>query len=130
MKFFFDNCLSPRLATALNALVEPEHSVVHLRDKFATPTPDTDWIVRLSEEGGWIIVSGDLRISKRPTEREVWRAAKLTTFFMADGYQNLDEWQQVRVMIEKWPQIMDLAERTGRGSAFRVPIRSRKIETL
>ncbi|MGD9689805.1 MAG: hypothetical protein AB7K52_09150 [Phycisphaerales bacterium] len=133
MKFFFDNCVSRRLATAMNALVEPEHSVVHLCDRWPRADretiADTEWIRSLGTEAGWIVISGDIRIRSRPAERDALRAARLTTFFLADGYPKLEKWEQVRWLIDKWPEIVDLAERVAPGSTFRVPKRGR-IETV
>ena len=40
MRFFFDNNLSIKLAKSLHVLVEPEHEVVHLKDRFAANTKD------------------------------------------------------------------------------------------
>lgn len=129
MKFIFDNCISPRLAKAIHALVESEHEVVALRDRFRSDTPDTEWIGELGRQGGWIIISGDLRIRKRPQELAVWRTARLTTFFMASGFQSETQWEQARWMVGKWPEIVDLASRVAPGAAFRVPKRG-KIEQV
>jgi len=128
VRFFFDNCLSPRLAKALHALIEPRHEVVHLRDRFPQNVSDTEWIAKLAAEGSWVIISGDLRIRKRPQEREVWKAARLTTFFMAKAYVTLDSWEQVRWLIEKWPLIMDQADKVRPGAAFIVPRRGKQLE--
>jgi len=34
VSFFFDNNLAPKLAKSLHVLVEPEHQIVHLKDRF------------------------------------------------------------------------------------------------
>lgn len=133
MKFFFDNCVSHRLASAIHALVEPEHEVVHLRAKWRQAdretVADTAWIRELSADGDWVVVSGDIAIRSRPAERDALRQARLTTFFLAKGYTQLPDWDQVRWLIDKWPEIVDLACRTAKGSMFRVPKRG-KIETF
>ena len=82
MRFFFDNNLSPKLAKSLHVLVEPDHQVVHLKDRFAANTPDETWMAELAKERDWIIVSGDLRIRKNPHEVKAWEAAGHTTFFL------------------------------------------------
>jgi hypothetical protein len=125
MKFFFDNCISPRLAAAFHELLKPDHEVVALRQKFSQACSDVVWINGLASEGGWIIVSGDLRIKKRPQEVAVWKAARLTTFFMADGFPQLPDWEQVGWMVEKWPEIVELAERVAPGAVFKVPKRGK-----
>jgi PIN like domain len=40
VRFFFDNNLSTKLAKSIHVLVDPEHQVVHLKDRFAAATPD------------------------------------------------------------------------------------------
>ncbi len=72
MRFFLDNNLPPKLAKSLNALVEPDHQIVHLKDRFAANTTDETWMSALASESDWIIISGDIRISKNPHEVEAW----------------------------------------------------------
>jgi len=133
MRWFFDNCVSPKLARALNILVQPEHEVVALRDKW--PQADTKtiedvfWIQTLGKEQGWVVVSGDLRIRSHPAESAALRSAKLTTFFLAKGYADAAKWEQVRWLVDKWPEMADLAKRVASGGMFRVPRRG-KVETL
>ena len=94
MRFFFDNNLSPKLAKSLHLLVEPDHQIVHLKDRFVANTPDETWMTELAKERGWIIVSGDLRIKKNPHEVQAWRSAGHTTFFLKSGWINLPLWTQ------------------------------------
>jgi hypothetical protein len=133
MRFFFDNCISHKLAQAINALVQPEHSATHLRNRWPVadtkPVTDVEWITTLGREGEWIVISGDLRIRTRPGEREALRSAKLTTFFMAKSYPQLPDWEQVRWLIDKWPDIVKFASDSGAGSTFEVP-KQGKIRTL
>jgi predicted nuclease of predicted toxin-antitoxin system len=66
LRFFFDNNLPPKLAKSLDLLVQPEHQVFHLKDRFPPNSPDELWIMALAREKHWVIVSGDLRIRKNP----------------------------------------------------------------
>ena len=92
MRFFFDNNLPPKLAKSLHVLLEPDHQVVHLKDKFAANTPDEIWMTELAKEQNWVIVSGDLQIRKNPHEAQAWRVAGHTTFFLKPGWINLQFW--------------------------------------
>lgn len=133
MRFFFDNCISSKLARAIHSLIEPDDAVVHLRDRWPAAdthsVTDVEWISALGKEGGWIVVSGDLRIRTRPGEREAFRAAKLTAFFMAKSFPILPAWEQARWLVDKWPDITKFAADSGAGSTFEVP-KNGKIRTL
>jgi len=45
VNFFFDNCISFRIAHALNVLDE-HNNIVALRDKFPANVRDIEWIIR------------------------------------------------------------------------------------
>lgn len=120
MKFFFDNNLSTKLAKSLHVLVEPEHQVVHLKDRFAANTPDEIWMAALAGEPGWIIVSGDLRIRKNPHEIHAWEAAGHTTFFLRAGWINLPLWTQTWTFVKCFPEIAATASRAKKGTFFMV----------
>ena len=127
MRFFFDNNLPARLAKALNALAEPDHSVVHLKDKFPQDTSDAVWMTKLGEERDWVIVSGDLCIRKNPHEIKAWRAAGHTTFFLKRGWINLKFWDQAQKMVKCFPDLIARAEQAKRSSQFQVGVNG-KIE--
>jgi predicted nuclease of predicted toxin-antitoxin system len=70
LKLLLDHNLAPRLARSLQALFE-EHVIVSLGEKFAVDTTDVEWIRVLDREGGWAVLTKDLRIKTRPQERGV-----------------------------------------------------------
>ena len=67
-EIFFDNNLSPKLAKSLNTLVEPDHQVVHLKDRFAANTPDETWMTALADEDDWVIVLATLASRRTGTK--------------------------------------------------------------
>ena len=83
MKIFFDHCLSFTLAHALSSLFRDDHEIVALQDKFARDITDIEWIRALNQEGHWIVISGDLRITRNHAERRAFQSSQLTGFFMA-----------------------------------------------
>lgn len=122
MRFFLDNCLSPRYAVALNALSEKDgHKVVHLEDKFPRSSPDRVWIQGLGTEGDWIIVSGDTRILRHQELKQEWAQARLTAFFLGHGWMTVPYWTQVTFLIRWWPRILEQARLVERGTGFEVP---------
>jgi len=130
VKFFIDNNLSPRVARALHCLLEPQHSVLHLKEKFPANATDVEWMRTLASETDWVILSGDTRISRNPHEVAAWKAAGHTTFFLSPGWTNLERFEQTSKLFSLFPRIVDLAEKSRRGSAFQVPIRGAKMEKL
>jgi hypothetical protein len=118
VKFFFDNNLPPKLAKSLHLLVEPDHEVVHLKDRFPADVSDEEWITALAKEKEWIIVSGDLRIRKNPHVMEAWKSAGHTIFFLKPGWINLPLWTQTWKFVKSFPEIIATAAKARSGSEF------------
>lgn len=123
MKFFVDNCLAIKHARALNALVEPYHRIIHLRDKFPPETPDEIWLNELAKDGDWIVISGDCRIGRSAHERQAWHESGLTVFFLAKGWMNLPLMEQHAKLSHCLPKILENAERIKPGSGFSVSVK-------
>jgi len=131
VRFFLDNTLPPRFAEVLQVLEgDDANEVVHLRTKFAPDTEDVDWITALGAEGGWVIVSGDIRISQNQFERRAWLNSGLTAFFFAKGWTTISLWDQAWRLIKWWPAIVEQAARIRPGAGFIVPLKSSKLEQL
>lgn len=129
MKFFFDNNLAPKLARGLNAMVEPDHQVIHLKDKFPPNVEDIVWIPSLAKEKDWVVVTADVRISRNPYEVRVWKEAGHTVFFLKPGWTNLPFWEQANKFTKCFWQIIEQANKADRGDAFFVSVNG-KIEKL
>jgi hypothetical protein len=120
VKFFVDNNLPPALAKALHALSETsDHSVFHLRNKFAQDTADSDWIGSLSQEGGWSVITHD-KLNKG-LEREALRRAGLIVFFLDKGWANHTFRDKAHNLVRWWPRIIEQSEGIKGGAAFKVP---------
>ena len=122
MRFFFDNNLALRIARAIDQLVDPPIKVHHLRERFPPNVADVDWMRTLAEDGDWVIVSGDLRITKNPHGRHAWEATGLTTFFLK-GWMNQSFWLQAANLVRWFPDIMSQAQRVEPGASFIVPFK-------
>ncbi len=127
MRFFLDNNLSPRVARALNCLVESKDSVIHLKGRFPANTPDVDWMNALAGETGWIILSADTAISRNPHEVEAWKRAGHPIFFFKNTWHQQNFWEQASRLFHLFPEIHKRAERARKGDAFLVPFKG-KIE--
>jgi hypothetical protein len=131
VRFFLDNCLSPRYAKSLDALSEKDgHKVFHLQDKFPRDAKDRDWIRTLGRESDWIIVSGDTRILTTPELKNEWAQSRLTAFFLASQWMNAPYWQQIASLVKWWPAIIDQSRLVERGSGFEVPFRTSRLKPV
>ena len=108
--------------------VDQGHQVEFLRNKFDASTADVVWLEALGAEGQGIVISADVRITKRNSpERAAWRASGLTAFFFHEHFPENGFWNQVHTVVRKWPDIQAQAHRTPRGRGFLVPKAGNKL---
>ena len=98
MTFFFDNNFSRKIVESLKA---NGADVVHLQDEFPPNTLDTIWIPEIGRRG-WIIVTLDRRITKRPAERLALEKANVTAVFIHKGYFQMRGQDQLMWIILRW----------------------------
>jgi len=111
------------MARAVAALAASQgHEVVHLTDRFDAATPDMLWIPAIKTEG-FIIVSGDPRITRNPANREAWHESGLTAFFLADAFSERRFWVQAEEIVRWFPKILETAKSCRAGSGFLLPFK-------
>lgn len=125
MNFFLDNNLSIKLAKAMNHL-EQEGEVMHLTEKFPADAKDEEWLKYVGENG-IILITQDQKIRRRAAEKAAFKTHKVGAFVLVG--KNRDRWQIINQLIKNWLKIKELAAKTKRPFAFKVPIRG-KIEQL
>lgn len=106
MKFFFDNNLSPKYSAMLRAL---EVDVVHLREAFPKRTHDDVWMPEVAKEG-WVAVTQDRAIERRPHEAEVRRRVGLRMIYLPAAFMKMGLWEQAHFLVKMWPVIANAAE--------------------
>ena len=111
----------------MSAAIEPEHKVVHLKERFPPNAEDESWMRSLAEEKDWIIITADVRIQRNPHEVRAWQEAGHTIFFLKPGWTHLTFWEQMNKFTRCFPEILQMAERADRGSCFFVSVNG-KIE--
>jgi hypothetical protein len=123
VKFFLDNCISKAMAVAIAAIGKSQGiEIVHLTEIFDAKTPDTVWIPGIKGMG-FVVVSGDPRISRNPANRAAWLESGLTAFFLDHGWMDKKLWVQAAELIRWWPIIMDTAKECTPGSGFLLPFK-------
>lgn len=124
MTFFFDNCLSPKVARALRELgVDAKH----LRDELPPSTKDTEWIPHVATKG-WIAVTTDLAMTRVPVEVAALVQSGLIVFFMPSKFAHLDVWVQAEKLFKAWPEIAKRAASAKPGDLFEVSMKNCKVE--
>ena len=111
LKFFFDRCVSIRVARMI-AAYETEHTIRHHDDdiRFTTTTSDVDWMKTLSEEEDkWTIVSGDGRILKNKVERAALAESKMRFFCLSKQWHTMSFHDQAWRFVKVWPDVVEAA---------------------
>jgi hypothetical protein len=101
--YFFDNNFAPRLVGMLTALSVDAR---HLRDEFPTNTQDVEWIPAVAQRG-WVIVTIDRKILKRPAEREALQRCGADAVFLPGTPFQKDMWAQAEWLTKHWRAIDD-----------------------
>ena len=116
MKLLVDNNLPPALARSLDALFAPEDHIIHIIDKFGTGSlPDKDWIEALAREGGWSVLSADIRIAKKRPSRELFLRSNLVGFFLTPSMEKYPVHQKAARLLMQWKDLRAIANSTQRG---------------
>jgi PIN like domain len=133
----FDNCTSPRLASALDGFIAADgHHALHIKDLAELPngrnSADIEWIDLLRKNNqNWIFISGDGRILKNSAEKAALRSAGLHGFILSPAYQKTMLHQVAATIIWKWPEIEAVAKLLAPPSMHEIPIgRIQKIRQL
>jgi hypothetical protein len=133
VRVFFDNCTSPVLAETLNGFLKHRgHDTVHLRDYFASDTPDIEWIKALAlVKVEVVVITGDARIHKNKPERVAFRSAGLRGFVLNPAYHKTPQHITASVLIRRWPDIEDMVSRVEAPFLYELPINhSSKLKLL
>lgn len=110
-----DHNLSPRTARALSALFDPVHEIVSLREKFPVDVDDIDWIRTLNNEGGWSVLTQDLRIRTKPHERMAMDNSKIVFFFIDGAWKKYGVEETTARLIRLVPNMAKLVDLQDRG---------------
>ena len=130
MNVLFDHNLSFRLARALSALLDDQHTILALKDKFPQDIDDIALFKALAGDGHWIVISGDYRITRNKAERQAFIDARLTGFFMAPALKKAPVLRQLERLCALWDNIVTAASITAPGALFELPIKTPRIRQL
>ena len=72
------------------------------RDCFAADMPDVEWIAEVGRRG-WVVLTRDQEIRRRPNELAAVRAARIHLFALTSG--NLSAQDAAALCVRAWPAI-------------------------
>lgn len=130
MKVIVDENLPPAMARSLAALFVHEHEIIHLRERFGSGVTDVEWMRELNREGGWIVISGDRRISRNKAEQAVFRSSRLIAFIFAPGLQKAPLVKKMERLMFMWARIEQQAGLVGGGAMFEIQMRGELLKSL
>ena len=116
MTYFFDNTFPPQLAKIVAILGV---DAVHLQDEFPPNTLDITWIPEIGRRG-WVVITADRGISKKPAERKALEEANVISVFMAKGFTTKPIFELVSLFVKWWPDIDRSVQRVKPGTSLQV----------
>jgi hypothetical protein len=121
LKLLLDHNLSPRIARALQAIFSDCHHVIPLKDKFHGAISDISYIGALDKEGGWSVLTRDLRMKTRPHERAALDRSRVVFFFIEGAWRKFDVAETAARLILLFPKMAQQSDLADRGR-FALPI--------
>ena len=125
MTFFFDNTFPKQPVEILKLLDVDAH---HLQEDFPASTLDVDWIPEIGRRG-WVVITGDRGIARKPAEKKALEEAHVIAVFMAKGFTHKQIFDLVSSIIKWWPEIARQVTRVKVGTSLQVTING-KVELL
>ena len=122
MRFFFDNCVAPRVAHTIHGFIAPDgDEAVHLRDQFPPNVSDIDWLTTLGQSHlRWVFVTGDTKIARNPGQKAALLSSGLCGFVLASAFQKYPTHQAASLLLWKWPQIRQQADLVTGAALFQI----------
>jgi hypothetical protein len=78
-----------------------------------------DWIPKVGRQG-WVVITGDRGISRKPAERKVLEEANVIAVFMAKGFTAKPIFELVSLFLRWWPEIERTVSRVRPGTSLEV----------
>lgn len=129
IRVLIDENLSEYFAEGLNMMQYPlgdDIEVTSIAKEFGKGAKDEDWIPLWGKQKG-IFITQDLRITIRRQQAQLLTQHHLGAFFL-DTPKNYRYWDKVKLVVNKWQEIVELISKNKRPFAFVVT--PRKIERL
>ena len=114
---FIDRCAWSRKLG--DALLQAGIPFVAHHEKFAPACPDPDWM-RVAGQNGWLVITRDQAIRRKPNELKAFRNAGLIMFALASGNASAED--TARLVVELYPKLLRKAEGSKPPAMFSVTL--------
>ncbi len=122
MRYFLDNNFSPAYVQMLAAM---EVDLIHLCQHFVDrAVKDIVWMPEVARLG-WVAITQDRGIERRPHEAQVRRQSKLRMIYFPRAFMKMAKWDQAAFLVRKWPEIEVVAPTMQEGQGLLLPLRGR-----
>ncbi|UPT91412.1 hypothetical protein HAP41_0000022285 [Bradyrhizobium barranii subsp. apii] len=85
------------------------------------PKNDVPWLKRFADDGGKVVISGDVRMKSRPHERLALIEHGFIVIFFEAQWSDWKFWRKCALLIHWWPVIAAKIKRTRGASFYHVP---------
>jgi hypothetical protein len=129
IKVLIDENLSEYFAEGLNTMQFPlgeDIFVTSIVKEFTKGVTDEEWIPKWGRQKG-IFITQDIKITTRRQQAQLLTQYNLGAFFL-DVPKNYRYWDKVKVIIDRWQEIVQIIKKTKRPFAYLIT--PRKIEKL
>jgi hypothetical protein len=116
MKYFFDNCISPKLPAMLRALGE---DAIALRDAFPEGIKDVPLFEKIKGKN-LVFISTDAKQLTREHEARALKQAGNTALFLGPFFEKMLLWDQAVWLVRRWPRISGFAEGVAPGTCAEI----------
>ena len=82
---------------------------------------DVPWLKRFADDGGRVVISGDVRMRNKPHERLALVEHKFLVIFFENQWSDWKFWRKCALLIHWWPVIAAKIKRHKKPSFFHVP---------
>ncbi len=126
-EIFLDENLSEHVATALNLLCKgyfPDVNVESTKNAFGKGVADEIIIPGIGKQKGFFITK-DIKISRRDAQYELCKEYKLGVFFLHLPKGMNRHWEIVKLLIDKWDEIIDTINKKSRPFGYEVSTRGK-----
>lgn len=114
-----DECVSPRIARALGQIYD-RYEFIPVRDLVPARTEDEMWADNFKRFGGFVVLSGDVNIAKRPHQAAAFIDNGFVSFFPSGSWGRLLMHCQAAHLIHSWPRAAKIIEKGVRGACWRM----------